>query len=1047
MYSFIKPDKTFSHFSPGESLESTGAMDMESEAKRTGKLNWKSQQQEELSSSTIQHFKREAPNIHELDLRINALKELPSDVSQLKNVRTVRLNYNHFTKLPRVLASLPRLTTLDMGGNRVQAIDSSIARLNNLQLLDLSGNMLTEVDSSISKLTSLTRLVLENNELQTLPESIGDMPNLQKLDVSSNSLEKLPESLGQSRSLRELDAKHNKLRSLPPTLGHVKTLQRLELDGNPLEQTVAQNVDAGIVQLLKFLREEEERRKQEELERLKPVGHPAGSWLEYSIKFSLHDSSEDDARCSCRQGSSIAVASGRIIIFGGTVNGSHTADTFYVNLDRLQWLRPAPSQSHIATHRPPAPREGHVAAFDENNRRMVVFGGRSQGKRVNDMFALDMTTLVWSRVEQDGTKPEPREYAASVVWGRIWVIFGGRGSKGRLNDVHFFDMDSNAWSRPFIEGEAPAPRQAPAAALRGDSMYILGGRNGVFTFDDLFKLDLENKMWEHIETTGVSPGRCYSHCLTVLENELWVFGGYDCDGNERTRLHRLSLAKAGSAYTDSEGNVGLLRASWMEYESELYPNENRLAIFRGNILTVFQRGSQSDATVEAKETEADKLWYWDCFKTVEVTRLQEKALSEEVLHPPNAKRQRVHQILSEQINRMPRNARLQSSNEQAVIKYLERFRLNFIELYPHRNSLMLYPPNECNVRKPLCATLRPTELPYPELYQEDGIASFVSNFIKYEELEGPVSYPETVPSPWSVLQWQAGDCFDMAILLCSLLLGVGYDAYVVSGYAPKLVTCNDQSNESCPYFEAEERLKAYVEGEKESEEQRLLRTTKYTTRRKRAHEEEEEETEPGAHDDQQQEEQSQQAHAYAEQGPGDPEQHGTVDVNGREEQQQLLQMRRAKHTQQGEIKMGEAENQGAIDESKDLPEDKVKRNLAAEKAPSKDVFGGHRKHAWVCVLPGRRGVSRAHYIEPTTARKYDIAQSPYEGVEFIFNRHNIWVNMQEDSIRRGRGKMLPELTFELENFDLWEPVLPSGDDAFIGTVCMLGCSWLYILSS
>jgi len=41
--------------------------------------------------------------------------------------------------------------------------------------------------------------------------------------------------------------------------------------------------------------------------------------------------------------------------------------------------------------------------------------------------------------------------------------------------------------------------------------------------------------------------------------------------------------------------------------------------------------------------------------------------------------------------------------------------------------------------------------------------------------------------------WQAGDCFDVAQLLCSLLIGVGYDAYVVSGYAPKATTLVDQT--------------------------------------------------------------------------------------------------------------------------------------------------------------------------------------------------------------------------------------------------------------
>ena len=40
----------------------------------------------------------------------------------------------------------------------------------------------------------------------------------------------------------------------------------------------------------------------------------------------------------------------------------------------------------------------------------------------------------------------------------------------------------------------------------------------------------------------------------------------------------------------------------------------------------------------------------------------------------------------------------------------------------------------------------------------------------------------------------------MSILLASLLNGVGYDAYCVSGYAQKHVTTNDQSKFTCPYL-------------------------------------------------------------------------------------------------------------------------------------------------------------------------------------------------------------------------------------------------------
>jgi hypothetical protein len=50
-----------------------------------------------------------------------------------------------------------------------------------------------------------------------------------------------------------------------------------------------------------------------------------------------------------------------------------------------------------------------------------------------------------------------------------------------------------------------------------------------------------------------------------------------------------------------------------------------------------------------------------------------------------------------------------------------------------------------------------------------------------------------------VLKWQAGDCFDFSIVLCSLLIGSGYDAYVVYGTAPKAITTKDESLMDCPF--------------------------------------------------------------------------------------------------------------------------------------------------------------------------------------------------------------------------------------------------------
>lgn len=57
----------------------------------------------------------------------------------------------------------------------------------------------------------------------------------------------------------------------------------------------------------------------------------------------------------------------------------------------------------------------------------------------------------------------------------------------------------------------------------------------------------------------------------------------------------------------------------------------------------------------------------------------------------------------------------------------------------------------------------------------------LSQYIQYEELDPPNQFPNVIPSPENVLRWQKGDSFDLSIVLVSILVGAGFDAYVVIG--------------------------------------------------------------------------------------------------------------------------------------------------------------------------------------------------------------------------------------------------------------------------
>jgi len=138
--------------------------------------------------------------------------------------------------------------------------------------------------------------------------------------------------------------------------------------------------------------------------------------------------------------------------------------------------------------------------------------------------------------------------------------------------------------------------------------------------------------------------------------------------------------------------------------------------------------------------------------------------------------------------------------EELLLEHVREFEEQFVLVYGNR-FLFLCPPNEFGIPKFVSTTIRPTHLAFKELYEYRTCAQFLADFLNYEELNPPNKYPSVIPAPASVLKWQAGDCFDMSITLCSLLLGVGYDAYCVSGFAPRFITTRNEARSTCPLLE------------------------------------------------------------------------------------------------------------------------------------------------------------------------------------------------------------------------------------------------------
>jgi Leucine-rich repeat (LRR) protein len=95
------------------------------------------------------------------------IKEIPSDIKNLKNLTTLRLTLNAIATIPNELTHLHNLTLIDLTDNAGLTNIDNLTQLPNLQYLYLYGCRLTK-----------------------LPDNIGDLKNLKELGLVGNHLDK-----------------------------------------------------------------------------------------------------------------------------------------------------------------------------------------------------------------------------------------------------------------------------------------------------------------------------------------------------------------------------------------------------------------------------------------------------------------------------------------------------------------------------------------------------------------------------------------------------------------------------------------------------------------------------------------------------------------------------------------------------------------------------------------------------------------------------------------------------------------------------------------
>lgn len=147
------------------------------------------------------------------------------------NLQVLDLKDNKIVAVPSELFELfAQVKVLDLRKNAIEELPPSISAMRALEDLLLDQNRLREIPKELCKLPCLKTLSLSQNMLRNLPAEIGEMALLSNLSIGDNQIEELPTGLGNCKALTVLYMHHNHFARLPTSLHHLEHLTELALE-------------------------------------------------------------------------------------------------------------------------------------------------------------------------------------------------------------------------------------------------------------------------------------------------------------------------------------------------------------------------------------------------------------------------------------------------------------------------------------------------------------------------------------------------------------------------------------------------------------------------------------------------------------------------------------------------------------------------------------------------------------------------------------------------------------------------------------------------
>lgn len=195
----------------------------------------------------------------------------------------------------------------------------------------------------------------------------------------------------------------------------------------------------------------------------------------------------------------------------------------------------------------PVERKGHFYVQDRERSLLYIgYGLDRNDSPLDDVWVLSLKDLIWTRIEVKGVELSPRVGARAVLFQKYLVIYGGYSQGTYFGDLHLIDLTTCERIMVKTSGDGPTPRCTPILSIFNNQLFVWGGYDGRDSSSTLYVLNLADFTWEALPMPDVT-GRTASPYV-IFDDKIYSFGSSRVGG-----LLEIDMTKKKVSIVDTTG--------------------------------------------------------------------------------------------------------------------------------------------------------------------------------------------------------------------------------------------------------------------------------------------------------------------------------------------------------------------------------------------------------------------------------------------------------------------------------------------------------------